>query len=71
MPRNQLTTEHRRKAAAHTNKIGADRKAKRQARVKVMVDKGIPKKEIARLEKVRPETISRDCKALKKECATN
>ena len=64
MPRNQLTTAHRRKAAAQTKKITAERKEKRQARVKVMVENKIPKKEIARLEKVRPETISRDCKAL-------
>ena len=65
MPRiNNLTDAGRRKAAAQTNKITAERKAERQARVKCLVDKKMPKKEIARLLKVRPETISRDCKEL-------
>ena len=65
MPRiNNLTDAGRRKAAARTNKIAADRKAKRLVQVKRLVDKGTPKKEIARLLKVRPETISRDCKTL-------
>ena len=61
MPRNQLTTADRRKAAATTNRIARDRKAKRQAKVQQMIDAGKRKGEIARLLGVRPETISRDC----------
>ena len=65
MPRiNNLTDAGRRKAAEQTNKITAARKVKRLVKVKFLVDKKMPKKEIARLLKVRPETISRDCKAL-------
>ena len=65
MPRiNNLTEAGRRKGREKSQKIAADRKATRQAKVKVMVAEKKPKTEIARLLKVRPETISRDCKAL-------
>ena len=61
---NNLTDAGRRKGREKTKQIIAARKAERQARVKVMVAEKIPKAEIARLLKVRAETISRDCKAL-------
>ena len=68
MPRkSNLTDAGRRKSAAQTNQIAADRKANRLAKVKCLVDKKTPKNEIARLLKVRPETISRDCREIKKE----
>ena len=65
MPRNQLTTADRRKAADSTNQIARDRKAKRQAKVQQLIDAGKRKGEIARLLGVRPETISRDLREMK------
>ena len=65
MPRNQLTTADRRKAATTTNTIIAERKAKRQTKVKELLDGGLPKNEIAKRLGVRPETISRDVRELK------
>ena len=67
MPRNQLTPADRRKGAATTNKIIAGRKAKRQAKVKELLDEGLPKNEIAKRLGVRPETISRDVRELKQK----
>ena len=55
MPRNQLTTADRRKAATTTNTIIAERKAKRQTKVKELLDGGLPKNEIAKRLGVRPE----------------
>ena len=65
VPRNQLTTADRRKAATTTNTIIAERKAKRQTKVKELLDGGLPKNEIAKRLGVRPETISRDVRELK------
>ena len=66
MPRiNNLTDEGRQKAAAKTNKIIAERRAKRQEKVKELLDEGLPKNEIAKRLDVRPETISRDVRELK------
>ena len=68
MPRiNNLTDEGRQKAAAKTNRIIAERRAKRQEKVKVLLDEGLPKNEIAKRLDVRPETISRDIRALKQK----
>ena len=68
MPRiNNLTDEGRQKAAAKTNAITGARKAKRQEKVKELLDEGIPKNEIAKRLGVRPETISRDIRALKQK----
>ena len=68
MPRiNNLTDEGRQKAAAKTNKIIAERRAKRQEKVKELLDEGLPKNEIAKRLGVRPETISRDVRALKQK----
>ena len=67
MPRNQLTTADRRKAATTTNKIIAERRAKRQEKVKELLDEALPKNEIAKRLCVRPETISRDIRALKQK----
>lgn len=67
MPRNQLTTADRRKAATTKNKIIAERRAKRQAKVIELLDEGLPKNEIAKRLGVRPETISRDSRALKQK----
>ena len=66
MPRiNNLTDAGRQKAAAKTNKIIAERRAKRQEKVKELLDEGLPKNEIAKRLGVRPETISRDVRELK------
>ena len=68
MPRiNNLTDEGRQKAAAKTNAITGARKAKRQAKVKELLDGGLPKNEIAKRLGVRPETISRDVRELKQK----
>ena len=68
MPRiNNLTDEGRQKAAAKTNAITGARKAKRQEKVKELLDEGLPKNEIAKRLGVRPETISRDIRALKQK----
>ena len=47
--------------------ITGARKAKRQEKVKELLDEGIPKNEIAKRLGVRPETISRDIRALKQK----
>ena len=66
MPRiNNLTDEGRQKAAAKTNRIIAERRAKRQEKVKKLLGEGLPKNEIAKRLGVRPETISRDVRELK------
>ena len=66
MPRkSNFTDTGRSKAAATTNQITRDRKAKRQAKVNQMLAQDKRKSEIARLLGVRPETISRDCKELR------
>ena len=68
MPRiNNLTDAGRQKAAAKTNAITGARKAKRQEKVKELLDEGLPKNEIAKRLGVRPETISRDVRALKQK----
>ena len=68
MPRvSNLTDEGRQKAAAKTNAITGARKAKRQEKVKALLDEGLPKNEIAKRLGVRSETISRDVRELKQK----
>ena len=64
---NNLTDAGRRKAAAQTNKITAARKVKRLVKVKFLVDKKMPKKEIARLLKVRPKRLAETARHLESE----
>ena len=68
MPRvSNLTDEGRHKAGNATAKITQKRKAERQAKVIELLDEGLPKNEIAKRLGVRPETISRDVRALKQK----
>ena len=67
MPRHQLTPLDRRKAAAKTNKIIAEKKRKRIERVRQLLRDGKTTAEMAKLLDVSERTIKRDLDAIESE----